>query len=531
MTPTAFACLAVPRSTVSTLTLRTRLILALAASLLAGAAAVVVSANHLDALQLQGSRVAPTDFRHAVWTTLAFVALIANATGLIVVVLTTRTLAAGVQQLRSTVRSLTAGVDDDDGVRIAPPEHTPTELRPVVEAIQQARVQLDTMIGRVRMERDRNRAIIDTVFASVFAVDGGGRIIHANAAAARMFDRPMHALTGVVLSDMIATESLHMSVDEFGTVTFDTETRDARFVTTLRVFGRRAFPAEVSVTPLALEGQRAWAVFVHDLSERVRAESELQAARVHAEEANRAKTAFLARIGTEFRAPLDATIGFTQVVLRSRTSQISERDRTYLERVQESTAHLLTSVGDLLDLAQIECGTIALDTRQTDVTAVVQAIVAQFEEQVAGRPVLLTGDYPELALSAGIDENRLRQIVTNLVSNAVKFTARGTVTVTICRAGDSDRASAVIVRDTGIGIPLDRQSHIFDLFAQAEHDTVQRYGGSGLGLALSKRLASEMGCMLSVESMPGAGSTFTLAFAPSIPVVTRPPQLLVSQTG
>jgi signal transduction histidine kinase len=110
----------------------------------------------------------------------------------------------------------------------------------------------------------------------------------------------------------------------------------------------------------------------------------------------------------------------------------------------------------------------------------------------------------------------------------VKFTARGTITVTICRSGEGDRASAVIVRDTGIGIPLDRQSHIFDLFAEATPDTVQRYGGSGLGLALSKRLATEMGCMLSVESMPGGGSTFTLGFAPEIPVTASSRRALAS---
>ncbi len=511
------------------LTLRARLVLALAASLLAGVAAAVVGAGHLIALQQQGSAVSPADFRAAVWTTLTLVALVANGAGLIVVVLTTRTLGSGLRQLRTTVLSLTAN-PGDDGAPL-PPEQTHAELRPVIDAVQQARVQLDTVITQVRMERDRNRAIIDTVFASVFAVDGGGRIIHANAAAAHMFDRPMHALTGVVLSDMIATDSLQMSVDECGTMTFHAEAQGSRFTTTFRVFGRRAFPAEVSVTPLALEGQRAWAVFVHDLSARVQAEADLRAARALAEEANRAKTAFLARIGAEFRAPLDATVGFTKTVLRSRSSQISERDRSYLERVQGATAHLLTLVGDLLDLARIECGTIALETAPTNVTAVVQSIVTEFEEQVAGRPVLLTAEYPEQALMAEIDGSRLRQIITNLVSNAVKFTARGTVSVTVCQAGDSGQASAVIVRDTGIGIPLDRQSHIFDLFGEAELDTVQRYGGSGLGLALSRRLANEMGCMLSVESMPGTGSSFTLAFAPEIPVTTPVPRALASRAG
>ena len=466
------------------LSLRTRSTLILAASLLAGGAATVVGADQLVSMH-QHRGLSSAEFARAVWTTLLCITVAANAAGLLVVVLTVRALEAGVQQMH--------------------------------DAVREARDQRHATFDRIRAERDRNGAIVDAVFASVFAVDGGGRIVHANAAAARMFDRPMHALTGVVLSDMIAAESVQMHVDECGTVTFQTEA-SAQFRTTFRVFGRRSFPAEVCVTPLAMEGQRAWAVFVLDLSVQVQGETELRAARVAADEANRAKTAFLARIGGEFRAPLDATISFTQAVLRSRSSQISERDRQYLDKVHGSTTHLQALAGDLLDLARIEEGTLALSSAPADVTEVVQSILAQFEEQVAERPVLLERDYPSTALWAVVDAQRLGQVITNLVSNAVKFTARGTITVTVCRASDSESATAVIVRDTGIGIPLERQSHIFDLFAQAESGTTLRYGGSGLGLALSKRLATEMGCMLSVESMPGAGSTFTLAFAPAVPV-------------
>lgn len=503
------------------LSLRARLTLAIAASLLAGAVATIAGADHLMALHAQQSAT-PAQFRQAVWLTLVVIVGIANAAGVLVAVFMARSLGAGVQQLRASVQSLAAHGGDAAAVggAVQARVNRCTALQPVHEAVQTAQAHVHAMLDRVRMERDRNGAIIDAVFASVFAVDGGGRIIHANAAAAQMFDRPMHALTGVVLSDMLATESLQMSVDEFGTVTFHApgDGGAARFRTTLRVFGGRAFPADVSVTPLALEGQRAWAVFVHDLSAQQQAEADLQAARDAAEEANRAKTAFLARIGGELRAPLDATIGFTDAVLRSRSSQLSERDRHYLEKLQSASAHLVTLVGDVLDLAQLDTGTIALANAPTDVVAVVQAIVAQFEEQLAGRPVLLDCDVPDTALLAHLDAARLRQVLTHLVSNAVKFTTRGTIGVSVCRHGDSDRATAVIVRDTGIGIPLDRQSHIFDLFAHAEPGTTLRYGGSGLGLALSRRLATEMGCMLSVESMPGAGSTFTLSFAPVVPV-------------
>ncbi len=375
-----------------------------------------------------------------------------------------------------------------------------------------ARAELVLALSRLQMESDRNRAIIDTVFASVFAVDGGGRIISANPAAVRMFALPVGTLEGVVLSDLVTADSLHMSVDEFGSVTFTGAENERRFTSRIRLFGRPSFPAEVAVTPLVLDGQRAWAVFVLDLTEKEAADTALEDARLAAEAANRAKTAFLARMSHELRTPLNSMIGFTKIVRRSRSSQLSERDRYYLERVQSGGEHLLVLVSDILDLAHIESGTIDLQLECIDVSPIVQEILSHHEELVADRPVVLEAELPEAAAPATVDPARLRQVLTNLIGNAVKFTARGSVQVAVQLHHETGRASAVVVRDTGIGIPLERQAHIFESFEQGGQEMSHRYGGTGLGLALSRRIAQQMGCTLSVESMPGAGSTFTLAF-------------------
>jgi PAS domain S-box-containing protein len=344
-------------------------------------------------------------------------------------------------------------------------------------------------------------------------VDGGGRIISANAAAARMFGVPIEALHGVVLSDLIAPDDLRMAVDEFGTVTFTGSAPAQRFTTRIRMFGQPAFSAEVSVTPLAIDGQRAWAVFVHDLTDKERAQAALEDARVAAETASRAKTAFLARMSHELRTPLNSMIGFTKIVRRSRSSQLSERDRHYLDRVQAGSEHLLDLVSDILELSSIESGRIDLALERCDVAPVVRDILSTFEQQVADRPVHLIADLPETAAFATIDTGRMRQLLTNLIGNAVKFTARGSVNVSVKADALSHSAIAVIVRDTGIGIPLERQAQIFESFEQGGEETSHRYGGTGLGLALSRRIAQQMGCTLSVESMPGAGSTFTLSFS------------------
>ena len=178
-----------------------------------------------------------------------------------------------------------------------------------------------------------------------------------------------------------------------------------------------------------------------------------------------------------------------------------------------STEHLLVMVRDILDLAHIEAGTVEFQIDSIDVSPIVQEILLQFEELTVDRPVVLEVDLPEGTALASVDPSRLRQVLANLVGNAMKFTARGSVHVSVQLNHDTGRASAIVVRDTGIGIPLERQAQIFESFEQGGDETSHRYGGTGLGLALSRRIAELMGCTLSVESMPGAGSTFTLAFS------------------
>ena len=500
--------------------LRARLWIALATSLLVGLVAVVAGAGHLVAARSAGLLAADDSARRTIWLTLSMAVLVANAVAMGVVVFSVQSLRRRIGPVRDAVLSLAHESFVHPAAATAPPpakaELAPAhgdEFTPLHDAVREARAQLQSVIRRAQMEGERHQGIVDSVFASVFAVDGAGRIISANAAATRMFGVPMDALHGVVLSDLIAPDDLRMAVNDFGSVTFTGGADAHRFTTRIRMFGQRAFPAEVSVTPLALDGQRAWAVFVHDLSDTEQAQAALEDARAAAETASRAKTAFLARMSHELRTPLNSLIGFTKIVRRSTTSQLSERDRHYLDRVQASSEQLLELVSDILDLSSIESGKIHLTLELCDIAPAVREIVAGFEEQVADRPVHLIGDVPERAAFATIDARRLRQLLTNLIGNAVKFTARGSVKVSVKVDAQTDQAIAVIVRDTGIGIPLERQAHIFESFEQGGEETSLRYGGTGLGLALSRRIAQQMGCTLSVESMPGAGSAFTLSFS------------------
>lgn len=516
---------------VTDLSLRTRLTLIASCSLLTGVAVLAIGVHHLERLQIQGASLSAAELRRILWLTGLAIVVIANLAGFTVVWLMTRRVVPSVQAARDAVFSL-GRITERSGQRSGLPSIAlHPELAELHRAVDTVQCQLEDAIGHARQESDQNRAIIDAISASVFAVDGGGRILRANPASAQLFDRPHDTLPGVVLSDMLALESLHMTVDEFGTLTFAGAPHARRFNTRIRVFGRRALPAEVSIMPLALTAQQAWVIFVYDLSEKYQDEEKLLAAQRSAETANSAKTAFLARMSHELRTPLNSMIGFTKIVRRSRSSQLSERDRNYLDRVQASSEQLLTLVTDILDLTNIESGAIELHPSVTDVSATVRAISEQYERLVADRPVLFVTDAPEHAALATVDSARLGQIVTSLIGNAVKFTARGTIRVTVCVHEKTRNALAIIVSDTGIGIPLDRQVNIFELFEQGADETSHRYGGTGLGLALSRRIALEMGCTLSVESMPGAGSTFTLAFTAANAVPASESEVLTSDAA
>ncbi len=488
---------------------RARVGLSLTASVVVGGLALAVGAHHLELRHAQHPSIGDREFSRAVWWTLALVVAAANVAGATVVALTTRALASRIARVRDAVLTIA----DPIGVPGAAADaNIDDEFVPLHSAVLAARESLQASLTRVRMESDRNRAIIDTVLASVFAIDGGGRILSANPAAAQMFSRTLSSLTGAVLSDLVATDSLRFSVDDLGTVTFAGGENERRFATRIRLHGRSSFPAEVAVTPLVLDGQHAWAVFVHDLTVQQQTEAELGDARQAMDDANMAKAAFLARMSQELRSPLSSMIGFTRIVRRSQSSELSERDRHYLDRVQASSEHLLGFVDDIFDLSRFEAGRVTMVIVPTDVAPMIREIVEQFESKVADRPVVLQANLPEGPVVASVDAARLRQVITSLVDNAVKFTARGRITVSVRQHHSTGAASAIVVTDSGIGIPLERQGRIFDSFEQGGDETSHRYGGSGLGLALSWRIARQMGCLLSVESTAGAGSTFTIAF-------------------
>jgi signal transduction histidine kinase len=236
---------------------------------------------------------------------------------------------------------------------------------------------------------------------------------------------------------------------------------------------------------------------------------ELEAALVAAESANAAKGNFLANMSHELRTPLNSIIGFSNILLRNSNGNLEPQDILYLTRVSANGSHLLTLINGVLDLSKIDARQLQVDVEPVDLAALVRETLAELEPQAESRAVALVAELPaELVMYT--DSGRLKQILLNLVSNAVKFTRDGTVTVRVAVDEESRLPARVEVHDTGIGIAEDRLEAVFDPFQQEDGSTSRQYGGTGLGLTISRSLAHLMGWTIEVESELGVGSTFSV---------------------
>ncbi len=242
---------------------------------------------------------------------------------------------------------------------------------------------------------------------------------------------------------------------------------------------------------------------------------ERERAQAAAEAATRAKSEFLAQMSHELRTPLNSVIGFANILRKNRAGRMGEQDLQYLDRIRDSGLHLLHLINEVLDLSKVEAGKMEVDLAPVDLHALVSEVVEQVRGQTGERSITLETRVPPDLEPIVSDPGKLKQILFNLVGNAVKFTREGSVTVAV-RTGRGGRPVRIDVIDTGIGIPPDKRDAIFEAFQQADSGTARVYGGTGLGLTISRSLARLLGYRLGVESVEGKGSVFRVLLSPEV---------------
>jgi signal transduction histidine kinase len=411
------------------------------------------------------------------------------------------------------------------------------DLRRATEEIEENYRKLRVAEAEVRAERDRLDLVIDSVADPIVVTDAAGGLVLMNAHAERLF-----------------TVSTGAPSDEVTRIRAN-DARFSSFVSNLFIGGegsrRRGEIGLVdpqSALPLPVEAisgkifsehgeVTAIVTVLHDLTEHIekahlyeqlKKSSEglenkvreataelvgqnelLRRQRIELEQASALKSQFLANMSHEFRTPLNAILGYTSLLLQGISGPLNPAQDKNLSRVDSNARHLLEIINDILDISRIEAGKMPLHVTTFALAKLVKEVLAELEPLIAQSKLSVSADVGDSVPEISSDRGKVKQIVLNLVSNAIKFTPSGTVTVRVAYA-DAKREVSIAVADTGIGIDAADHERVFEDFRQADNSPAREYGGAGLGLAICRRLAIMLDGRVTLESRPGKGSTFTL---------------------
>ena len=431
----------------------------------------------------------------------------------------------------------TAAPDTREGTALVSILRNISDLRRASEEIEENYRRLRIAEADVRAERDRLDLIIDSVADPILVTDPAGALVMMNAPAERLFSVrgslvPEHGVrvqandahfSAFVSNLLFATEGerrrgeiglvdpetgLPLPVEAISGKIFSEHGEVTAIVTVLH-----DRTEEIERARLYEELKKASAL----LEERVRqATSELvgqnellRRQRIELEQASAAKSQFLANMSHEFRTPLNAILGYTSLLLQGVSGELGAQQERNLSRVDSNARHLLAIINDILDISRIEAGKMPLHVSSFPIPALIQEVLAELEPLIQRSKLSVRVETARKLRPISSDRAKVKQIVLNLVTNAIKFTPSGVVTVA-ARHDPSVKEVEIAVRDTGIGIKAEDRERVFEDFRQADNSPAREYGGAGLGLAICRRLASMMEGRVELQSAVGQGSTFTL---------------------
>ena len=383
---------------------------------------------------------------------------------------------------------------------------SPLESRQGVVAIAAIR----DVTERKRAE-EKFRAMLETASDPMVIVDKRGEIVLANAQTEKLFGYSPGALVGSDIEVLIPARSANGRAEVRDQLFSDPR---APFQEGLDLRGRREdgteFPVEISLSPLETEEGVLAIAAIRDVSDRKASELELRETNVQLEDASDAKDNFLASMSHELRTPLNAILGFTGTMLMEIAGPLTDEQRKQLETVQSNGWHLLSIINDLLDLARVESGTLEVEHEPVDCRALLEEVVAGLRPLADQKGLDLEISLPPGDAVVATDRRSLKQILINLTNNAIKFTDEGGVGLELTLNGGQRPGPCFSVSDSGIGIDPGHQEALFKAFRQAGSGATRYDEGTGLGLYISRRLASFIGGELDFESKHGEGSTFFL---------------------
>jgi len=388
------------------------------------------------------------------------------------------------------------------------------ELRQNNEELQSSQEQIKEQYEQIKKSEVKYKGLIRNQGEGFGITNLNEEFVFANPAAERIFGVGEEGLVGRNLIEFFKNEQLDkirkqtQNRKKGETSTYDLEiTRPDKEKRNILVTATPKYDEKNNVTEAA-------ATF-RDITELKTIELELIKAKKEAETANRLKSEFLANMSHEIRTPMNAIIGFSSILQKKIND---EKLRSFIHKIVKSSNNLLELINDILDLSKIEAGQLIIQKKPANIYTLVNEISLFFSE-ISERKLIpinleMESDIPQLIL---IDEIRIRQILLNLISNALKFTKEGSVTVittVVCKHNEGENEKyidlQIQVKDTGIGIPKNQLAVIFQSFRQVEGQNARIYGGTGLGLAITKRLVELMDGVISVKSTVGVGSTFTI---------------------
>jgi len=367
---------------------------------------------------------------------------------------------------------------------------------------------------RPALSEEKNRAIVATVVDAIISVDESGIIDAFNPAACSIFGYSSAEVEGNNVSMLIADTGPGETEAAFRDFL---QPADAQVVNSGGVVtGRRKdgseFPMALAVSEMTLDDRRMFIAAVRDITQQKKIEDELRQAKEAAEAANIEKSQFLSAMSHELRTPLNAIIGYSELLAEEESVVREPRLLWDVQKILGAGSHLLSLINNILDLSKIDAGGAELLLMSVSVADLLDEVATSSAALVEKNQNILTIDCDPGLDEIYTDATKLRQIIFNLLSNAAKFTTQGTIELTARRmkAGSDAGKLAFTVRDSGIGMNQNQVEHLFQPFTQSDSSTTREYDGTGLGLALSWRLAKLLGGVITVETEVDHGSAFTL---------------------